>query len=288
MREIKATYGTARIAGIDASDGELTRQRCRDLVEPFTNQTLADPDCAKGLASIFAWFATNETELRPASEAEFPDSHHQIFTLTRNNWHLFASIHKDGAEVGSICREIRIKDSEARHWRLVLGDEAQNEGLGRELLARSIVLYDQLGLKRITLSAGGPVGAELWARVGFDFTSRQKHAAKLQLDGWAERLDYMPELPLDFSAAIVHGLVATDNRERSIREVLIDANPETAEFPEIRESLVRGPLTNNRVNCDIPRPLGHCLLFMLAEWEGFTLLDENSEQGMQLRSFLHR
>jgi len=70
----------------------------------------------------------------------------------------------------SIERQLFLGSGVARHIRLELPQSAQQQEKGRHMLGRSVLVYEQLGLTRISLSAVD-VGRYVWAACGFSFTS---------------------------------------------------------------------------------------------------------------------
>lgn len=79
---------------------------------------------------------------------------------------------RGGGEHGSIERQLLIGSGLARHIRLELPQSAQRQEKGRHMLGRSVLVYEQLGLRRISLAAVD-VGRYVWAACGFSFTNER-------------------------------------------------------------------------------------------------------------------
>jgi hypothetical protein len=80
---------------------------------------------------------------------------------------------------GSVERALFLGSGVARHIRLELPQDAQRQEKGRHMLGRSVRVYEQLGLTRISLQAVD-VGRYVWAACGFSFTSEHDRAAVTQ------------------------------------------------------------------------------------------------------------
>jgi hypothetical protein len=80
---------------------------------------------------------------------------------------------------GSIERQLFLGSGVARHIRLELPQDAQRQQKGRHMLGRSVVIYEQLGMTRVSLSAVD-VGRYVWAACGFSFTSEHDRVALTQ------------------------------------------------------------------------------------------------------------
>src|SRR5581483_325201 len=81
-----------------------------------------------------------------------------------------------GPEHGSIERQLFLGSGVARHVRLELPAYAQQQEKGRRMLGRSVLVYEQLGITRISLAAVD-VGRYVWAACGFSFTSQHARYA---------------------------------------------------------------------------------------------------------------
>jgi hypothetical protein len=77
---------------------------------------------------------------------------------------------------GSIERRLFLGSGVAQHIRLELPPYAQRQEKGRHMLGRSVLVYEQLGLTRVSLSAVD-VGRYVWAACGFSFTSEHDRVA---------------------------------------------------------------------------------------------------------------
>jgi hypothetical protein len=83
---------------------------------------------------------------------------------------------QSGPDHGSIERQLFLGAGVARHIRLELPGYAQQQEKGRRMLGRSVLIYEQLGITRISLAAVD-VGRYVWAACGFSFTNQRDRAA---------------------------------------------------------------------------------------------------------------
>jgi len=81
-----------------------------------------------------------------------------------------------GLDHGSIERQLFLGAGVARHIRLELPAYAQQQEKGRRMLGRSVLIYEQLGMTRISLAAVD-VGRYVWAACGFSFTNEHDRSA---------------------------------------------------------------------------------------------------------------
>jgi GNAT superfamily N-acetyltransferase len=129
-------------------------------------------------------------------------------------------------EVGSMCREISF-DQESRphvhHGYFQLSSGRQGQDLGKELLAKSVEVYDQIGVGSVSLYAGLDVGGYAWAKYGFKPESEQ--AAKRLFDTVRGRLDEL-DVPNGVRRSVERLL--SDNRPEAIW-ALSDLNGVTVE-----------------------------------------------------------
>jgi hypothetical protein len=77
---------------------------------------------------------------------------------------------RDAGEHGSVERQLFLGSGVARHIRLELPAYAQQQEKGRRMLGRSVLIYEQLGMTRVSLSAVD-IGRYVWAACGFSFIS---------------------------------------------------------------------------------------------------------------------
>lgn len=64
----------------------------------------------------------------------------------------------------------------AYHEAFLLNDAAQGKGTAKQILAETLRIYQQLGVRDIILDANIDVGSYAWARYGFDFTGTSAQA----------------------------------------------------------------------------------------------------------------
>jgi len=75
----------------------------------------------------------------------------------------------DNHRVASFTREIHPEDGYAYHASFFIDKEYQNKKIARDLLDRSVHMYDKIGLNEVKVFANGDVGKYAWAMYGFDF-----------------------------------------------------------------------------------------------------------------------
>lgn len=79
------------------------------------------------------------------------------------------------------------------HSYLKFEPEFQDAGLAKEILSRSMRLYERLGMERVTLTAGLSVGGYAWAKYGFKPDSSESLSQLYDEVGWnLEQLDLAP------------------------------------------------------------------------------------------------
>jgi GNAT superfamily N-acetyltransferase len=80
----------------------------------------------------------------------------------------------DGKDVGKLVREFR-PDGEVHHSLFVLDQDARGAGFADQVLAQSLVRYEKLGVKKVTVDAAW-VGRYKWATLGFRFDDKDSSA----------------------------------------------------------------------------------------------------------------
>lgn len=121
-----------------------------------------------------------ELDVRAGSELHRDPQERLILTLSAG-----LTTPGRGGGHGSVERQLLLGSGIARHIRLELPQSAQRQEKGRHMLGRSVLVYEQLGLTRISLAAVD-VGRYVWAACGFSFTNERdrmtiaKRLAELQ------------------------------------------------------------------------------------------------------------
>lgn len=96
----------------------------------------------------------------------------------------------DSTSVGVIERHFDTVDGWARHEKLELPSQWVGQGRGRALTRESALLYEQLGIREVTLNAVD-YGRYVWAMCGFDFRAPDERTSVL-----AAMADFAEELGL--------------------------------------------------------------------------------------------
>lgn len=77
---------------------------------------------------------------------------------------------ESGSQIGTMSRALYFSEGDApevHHSYFELDANTQKKGVAKELLARSVEMYDKIGAERVTLTAGLDVGGYAWAKYGF-------------------------------------------------------------------------------------------------------------------------
>lgn len=154
--------------------------------------------------------------------------------------------HRHYAE-GRIDRRINCASRSVRHEHLQLPLAWLGERRGTDCVRRSVLLYDQLGLERVTLSASA-YGRYVWAVSGFDFLYP---SAKSGLIGLAHRFAHRLGHDLDLSEvehpweiAMLEGLVTfrdiAEARSETVEEGQLAADELEQEMPLGKAILLHG------------------------------------------------
>ena len=151
-----------------------------------------------------------------------------------------------GESLGSMSREIDFEDPDTPrvyHNYFQLASGHQGKGLGKEILASSVKVYDEIGVKSISLNAGLDVGGYAWAKYGF----KPKSGVQTEwlFDNLRDRLD---------------DLAVSTGVRRTVERLLSDNKPEAI----WAISDLNGVTVQDR---DGPVPLGKALL-LGTNWEG--------------------
>lgn len=136
-------------------------------------------------------------------------------------------------ETGDIERVIQTDPRFARHNYFKLPEGNQGRGLGREVLRRSVSLYDRLGLQRVSLWAID-VGCYVWAMSGFEFQRAADRARVMDV-----AVPFAGELGYGIEAGAIQHPWQFDDLEASttLREIAVVREEVLAETPRIAELL---------------------------------------------------
>ena len=88
---------------------------------------------------------------------------------------------ESGKTVGRVERNI--SKTSANHVYFQLDKAYTGKGGGKQILAKSVTLYEKIGVKKVHLNANINVGGYAWAKYGFDFASRDVQRARKGLSG---------------------------------------------------------------------------------------------------------
>ena len=111
---------------------------------------------------------------------------------------------------GELKRNFDFEAGTVEHESLILPNDRQAAGLGKQLLASQVSTYKKMGLKAVNLTANINVGAYAWAKYGFvpDQKSwdRVRSAIKAKLDNMNP-----DEWGLKGDVADIHAALASEN-----------------------------------------------------------------------------
>ena len=102
----------------------------------------------------------------------------------------------DQRRIGTLKRDFEFHEGEAPevyHKHFHLEPSAQGGGIAKDLLANSIKLYDEAGIRKVTMFAGLQVGGYAWAKYGFRPASARD--ARELLEDVEDRLGAMAGVP---------------------------------------------------------------------------------------------
>lgn len=173
-----------------------------------------------------------------------------------------ARLHRrsDDARVGVMTRRLFVDAHVAAHTALVVDRGLRGVGIGTELFASSLRLYDELGIERVLLMAGFDLGRWHWARLGFDFARIESQA---QVIAHARRV--IDQLSLDVlvtddaSPAEIEGL-------RSSSSVTLRQAAMASDTSDRERVLIEAG--KNGIGLDDAMPLGKALLLTGPAWHG--------------------
>ena len=84
-----------------------------------------------------------------------------------NNGDIQARFISDGKIGATIIRNFDLESGKVYHEKFFISSELQGQGIGKKMLKESVDLYRQIGMVRVSLTAGGDGGKYAWARFGF-------------------------------------------------------------------------------------------------------------------------
>ncbi len=147
---------------IHAFQGELKESDMPQAIREAWSRR-SDIGLAELFGKLFAGSGVNVSEGRLIGDTEDP-------ALETWEYRLKLKSETSGRTVGQMNRCITFSEDEApevSHDLLKLQPEFQDKNLAKELLSRSVEVYDQIGIEKVTLTAGLTVGGYAWAKYGF-------------------------------------------------------------------------------------------------------------------------